>query len=50
MSKIGNYVVELEEETKEQIEASPALIQWEGMTSDEYDEYRRDWMNKYTSD
>ena len=50
MSKIGNYVVGLEEEIKEQVEASPSLVQWEEMTSDEYDEYRQNWMNKYTSD
>ena len=32
------------------IEILKAQVKSKKMTSDEYDEYRRDWMNKYTSD
>tara|TARA_R110000764_G_scaffold46168_1_gene103612 strand:- start:118 stop:276 length:159 start_codon:yes stop_codon:yes gene_type:complete len=52
MSKIGNYVVGQGEEAGEEviIEASQSSVPWEDMTSEEYDEYRQNWMDKYTND
>jgi|TARA_R110000751_G_scaffold64619_1_gene132679 hypothetical protein len=50
MSKIGNYVVGQQEETREQEGVRLASVNWEDMTSEEYDEYRQNWMDKYTSD
>lgn len=62
MSKIGNYVVGRGEEVashrymeslegghEPSVEVKPAVA-WEDMTSDEFDEYRQNWMNKYTND
>ena len=32
------------------IEMLKAQVPWEDMTSEEYDEYRQNWMDKYTND
>tara|TARA_R110000868_G_scaffold4513_3_gene28421 strand:+ start:1267 stop:1458 length:192 start_codon:yes stop_codon:yes gene_type:complete len=63
MSKIGNYIVGRGEEVAshkymKSLEGSyePSIsgykepVSWEDMTSEEYDEYRQNWMNKYTND
>tara|TARA_B110000902_G_scaffold106189_1_gene125585 strand:- start:351 stop:509 length:159 start_codon:yes stop_codon:yes gene_type:complete len=52
MSKIGNYVVGLEEEAGEEevIEASQSSVSLEDMTSEEFREDMLKWMDKYTND
>ena len=62
MSKIGNYIIgrgeevashkymkSLEGNYEPSVEVKPAPA-WEDMTSEEYDKYRQNWMDKYTND